>query len=813
MKYRSIILILFTLLTLAAYGQSSVSIKGQVIDENNDAVPFANAALYSSTDSSLITGAVSDEDGYFSIEAKPGNYILRITFLSYEEKSIAISLGNEDKNLGRIQLKSGAQILESITVEGERSQMELHLDKRVFTVGKDISSISGSASEVLDNVPSITVDVEGNVSLRGSQNVRILIDGRPSGLTGISTADALNQLQGNLIERIEVITNPSARYDAEGEVGIINIILKKENRKGINGSFSANAGHPDNYGASFSLNIRRKNFNFFPSYGINYRSNPGRGFSYQRFDPVGDDPDAEPFSYRQNTKRTRSGISHNFRFGLDYFIDDRNILTGSFLLRRSDGLNKTRNEYLDYDANDILTRSVYRNEREEEPETNSEIALSYRREYQKKGQLLTADFKWIENRETENSTYEQFILQQDSLINEKSLNTENERNALVQVDYVHPFGKSGRIEAGLKSTLRVIDNKFRVERLDQETNIWSPLTSFNNHLIYTENIHAGYFIVSNEFGNFSWQAGLRGELSDINVELKGDNQKTYQNYFNVFPSVHLGYKLSPEKSVQLSYSYRLSRPWFRDLMPFSNYSDNRSISLGNPNLKPEYTNSIEAGYLLNFETGSLLSSVYYRYKTGVFERIQVVDSTGFTSRQSVNLGTQDAYGFEFNFTWNPKKWFRFNSNANLYRAITEGSYGDTEFYADTYTWTNRTTSRFTIAKAVDLQASFNYRAPRITPQGENRAMYFFDAGMSRDILKGNGTVTFGVRDVFNTRKFRGITTRPEEGYYSESESQGRPRQFLLTLTYRLNMRKESQREGRRDNSGMNDGGGDVDFGE
>ncbi|HLT73425.1 MAG TPA: TonB-dependent receptor [Ohtaekwangia sp.] len=790
----------------SAYAQQSFTLSGKVVDENNAAVPFANAALYNSTDSTLVTGAVSDDGGGFSIQTKEGRYYLMVTFLSYEEAIVPNINLNRDIQLQPVVLKASSQILESIVVEGEKSQMELYLDKRVFQVGKDLSNISGSASDILDNVPSVTVDVEGNVSLRGSQNVRILIDGKPSGLAGISTADALQQLQGNLIESVEVITNPSARYDAEGEVGIINIILKKEERQGVNGSFSANAGHPDNFGASASVNFRRNRFNFFTSYGFNYRSGPGSGKSFQSFDLA--NPDTS-FTYRQENDRVRSNRSHNLRAGMDYFFDDRNILTGAFLIRRSSGLNKTENRYYDYDAEGNQVGFSIRDEREEEPEINSEVSLSYRREYKKKGQLFTADFKWIENVETEDATFRQEDFFADDVTFQRSSNTENERNALAQVDYVHPFGQKGRWEAGLKSTLRVIDNDFTVEERDQESGEYGVIGELDNNLIYTENIHAGYFIIGNEINRFSWQAGLRGELSDISVELVETNDINYQNYFNVFPSAHLSYRFAPEKTIQLSYSYRLSRPRFRDLMPFSNYSDNRSLNVGNPNLRPEYTNSIEAGYLLNWESGSLLSSVYYRYRTGVVENIPQIDSAGFTRRMPVNLSTQDAYGLEVNLSWNPVRVWRLNANANFYRAITEGMYNDERYFADTYTWTSRVTSRITFLKKWDFQTGFNYRAPRETPQGRNKSMYHMDLGLSRDLMKGNATITASVRDVFNTRRFRGITERisPEEVYYSENDSQWRVRQFLLTFTYRLNMKKE-QRRG--ENSENNNGDGDFD---
>jgi len=768
-------------------GQSNFSIRGKVVDEDGAIVPFASAALYTKQDTTLVTGGVSNDEGKFEINASPGNYFLKVTFLSYQDKIISpLTVTNKDIDLGSITLQTGSQVLESVTVEGERNQMTLQLDKRIFQVGKGLSNISGSAADILDNVPSVTVDSDGNISLRGSQNVRILIDGRPSGLTGISVADALRQLQGNLIESVEVITNPSARYDAEGEVGIINIILKKEQKKGINGSISANGGYPDNYGASFNLNFRKKNYNFFTSYGFNYQASPGSGSSTQSFTQAD-----TTFSYQQQNERIRSGTSHNIRAGVDYYFNDKNILTGSFLFRLSNGLNTTSNTYLDFDENEVLTRTVVRNEREEEPEINSEIALSYRREYNRKGKLLTADFKWIENVETENATFDQTDFSIDSTGYQRSTNTENERNALLQLDYIHPFGEKGKMEMGLKSSLRVIDNDFRLEQQDAEDDNWFLLPELTNDLIYTENIYAGYFMVGNEAKRFGWQAGLRGELSDISVSLAQSNDVTYQNYFNLFPGAHLSYQIKPEKTIQLSYSYRLSRPQFRDLMPFSNYSDNRSVRVGNPQLRPEYTHSLEASYLVNWNSGSILSSAYYRHRTGVIERIAIVDSAGFTRTQPVNLATQDAYGLELNVSWNPVKWWKFNSNTNFYRAITEGVFENQLFYSDTYTWTNRSTSRFTFFKTWDFQTGLNYQAPRITTQGKDLSLFFVDIGLSRDLLKGNGSLTLSVRDLFNTRKFRSIIDREDEGYYSESEYQGRVRQFLVTFTYRINSKKES----------------------
>lgn len=796
---------LFVTFAVTAWGQADdgLVIKGIVEDEDGTPVPFANAALYDRGDSSLVTGAVSNELGRFTIPTSPGQYYLKVSFLSYEEKIVPrIDVTSSDIDLGQIVLLASQQVLEEVMVQSERSSMELYLDKRVFNVGKDLTSMSGSASDVLDNVPSVTVDVEGNVSLRGSENVRILINGKPSGLTGISTADALQQIQADLIETVEVITNPSSRYDAEGEVGIINIILKKEQRTGINGAITTNVGYPDNYGGSFNLNWRREKFNLFGSYGFRYRSGPGSGNSFQQFF----DPDTT-FSYYQDNTRTRGGVSHNIMAGIDYFFSETSVLTGSFNYRLSDGLNKSLYTYRDFNENDELVRTVVRREREEEPENNSEIALSYRKDYSAGNRhYLTADLKWIENKETEYSTFVETDDSDNSTVNQRASNTENERNMLFQADYVRPFGQKGKFEAGIKSTLRVIDNDFLVEQMSDEST-WATVGEFDNNLVYTENIHAAYAIYGNEINRFSYQFGLRGELTDVSVELRRENETTYQNYFNVFPSSHLAYKLTEDKTLQLSYSYRLSRPYFRELMPFSNYSNNRTLWTGNPNLQPEYTHSIEGGYLVNWDQASILTSAYYRHRTGVKERITIIDSVGFNRVFPVNLSTQDAFGLEFNFNWDPASWLRFTANGNFYRAITEGQYEGQRLESDTYTWTSRAMSRITFLKKYDLQASWRYRAPRETPQGRSRSTYSVDLGLARDVLKGKGTLTLSVRDLFNTNKWRNIVDT--EDFYSVSEFQWRPRSVRLTFTYRIN-RKENRQNRDRDGDGQNqgmDGGG------
>ena len=787
MKYLSLLVVLLCTTAFAQDNeQSGPSINGAIVDEQKNPIPFGNVAVYDPKDSTLLTGGVSDEQGKFSVPVEPGQYFLKISFLSYDEETIPnVTVSDEAVNIGVVTLKENSQVLQEVIVKGEKAPMELQLDKRVFNIEKDLSNVGRNASDILGNLPSVTVDVDGTVSLRGSSNVLILIDGKPSGLTS-RDPEALRMLQGNLIQSIEVITNPSSRYDAAGEVGIINIILKKNQEKGINGTFNAKAGHPAEYGGSYSINIRRKKVNIFSSYGVEYDKRPGWGESFQ----INSSPENQ-FAYAQRNDRIRQEFSHNFTVGLDYFFNDNTTITGSFVYNVGDGLNTAETNYTDFDENGSIIRTVRRNEREGEDEENIETTLSFKKNFAKKGHTLTSDFKWINSVDNESTDYTESIDESfDSL--QRSINFADEINWLFQTDYIHPFGTNGKVEAGVKTASRIIKNDYALEAQDLEALNWIPISQFTNQLEYTERIHAVYLMASNTFGKLSAQGGIRGELTDISTKLLSPYTHIPQNYFDVFPSASLSYKLQQNKTLQLSYSYRINRPDFRNLLPFSDFRDPRVLFGGNPALRPVYTNSLEVGYLLDWDYGSILSNVYYRLRKNVIERIITEpDSAGRSMVVPVNLSEENAYGLEFNLSLNVRDWWRINTSANFFRAITSGSYEGELLESDTYTWTTRTTSRMTFFGKLDFQASFNYRAPRITTQGKDLSIYSLDLGLSRDVLKGKGTVTAGVRDLFNTRKRRAIIER--DNYYSNSTFQWRSRQFTVTFTYRLNRDKERQR--------------------
>jgi outer membrane receptor protein involved in Fe transport len=768
-------------------------ISGVVKDIKNIPVPFANVLIYSSTDSVTTKGTTSDEEGRFEITATPGSYYLKISFLSYETKMISdLKIINSGIVLDKIVLTEDSRLLDEVVVTGQKSQLQLNLDKKVFNVGSDITNLGGSAADVLNNVPSVSVEMDGSVSLRGSQNVRILIDGKPSGLVGLRSTDALRQLQGDIIEKVEVITNPSARYDAAGEVGIINIVLKKNRNKGLNGVFTANGAYPLYYGGSYSINYRKDKLNFFSNYGVSYRKDPGKGSTYEKYSGVD-----TSFIFNEKTTALRRSLSNNITFGLDYYFTEKSILTTSFLYENAREKSTSAIDYTDYTEDNTIIQSTRREETERATENNFEAALSYKKKFERKDQELTMDFKWMQTTEPNKADIKQFNSIGINDLNERSGTGEDEYNYLLQADYVHPFLNNVKLETGIKSNLRIVNSNYFYEQQDNSLN-WISLPAYVNDLNYNEKIHAAYLMSGYEFKNISIQAGLRGEFSDIKTELKKTNETNHRTYMDLFPSASFSYKLNDKNTLQVSYSRRLNRPNFRDLMPYEGFGDSRIIEQGNPNLNPEYTGSYEAGFFMDLEKLNFLSTVYYRHRTGVIQEFSSVDSVGVTHTVPINLSVQNAYGLEFNLAYELDRTFRFNSNFNFYRSLTEGSYNQKDYSSETYSWTNRSSLALRLFEN-DFQTTINYRAPRNTPQGKNLAVFFADFGVSREVFKGKGALAFNVRDVFNSRKRKSIID--SEGLYSISQNQFHQRQFLLTLTFRLNKEENGRGNDEREENG------------
>ncbi|WP_116127257.1 TonB-dependent receptor [Lewinella sp. IMCC34183] len=775
------------LLPLALFGQQErLPLTGVLLqDATGEPLGFATAVAYGATDSTIVANATTADDGSFTLNMPPGAYYLVVQFLGYDNLTVPdvnVAAGGGPVDLGTLRMGQSGVALETVEVTTERSQLVMKLDKRVFNVGKDLTGAGNTAADILNNVPSVNVDPEGNISLRGSNGVRILVDGKPSAMLNSGDLDAMRRMQGDIIESVEVITNPSARYEAEGEAGIINIILKKDKQRGINGSFGATVGYPENFGASYSLNYRRNRFNLFSNFGLSYQRSPGGGSSEQRFF----NPDGSLRArYDSETDQNRGGIGGNFQLGTDWFINDRNQLTGSLLYRRSSDNNTALVTYRDYAADGERLATTVRDTEEESGNENLEASLAYKRTFaDNEEHVWTVDAQYILDDDLELSDITQRSTDRSDPLLQRASNTEYETNLLLQTDYVHPFRDSLKLEGGLRSTFRTVRNAFSVEEqgLGGE---FAVLPAFDDELNYTENIGAAYLIGSGEWGAIGVQLGLRGELSDVRAALLKSGVNNEQYYFNLFPSASVSYQVSEVDQLQLSYSRRLSRPYFRLLLPFSNFNNPRNNSVGNPTLRPEYTDSYEAGLLRYLSRGSVLASLYYRYTTGVIQRLILPSDDGTTIQYPVNLGTRNAYGVELNVNYELLDWWRLTTDLNVYTAKLSGSYEGTDYSADITSWNGRLNNVVDVTDRLQAQITFDYNAPQNTTQGRELATYALDVGASHDVLDGKGTLTLSGRDLFNTRVQRTIVD--QANYRSTSDFQWRQaRQVVLSFVYRLN---------------------------
>jgi outer membrane receptor protein involved in Fe transport len=792
MKLLRLLPILALLCANSLFAQSKIKIQGEVN------VPFSSIRLFKGT--SLVTGTIGNEKGKFTLEAAPGLYDVLIESIGYEPLKLANQKFNASVNLGLITVKESNQTLNEVVVKGQKASMELNLDKRIFNVGTDLANKGATASEILGNLPSIQVDPEGAIKLRGSDNVRILIDGKPSTLAGINGSSGLQSLQGNLIDKVEIITNPSARYEAEGMAGIINIVLKKNQNQGFNGAIETTTGYPENFGGTAIVNYRKNKFNFFVNYGVFYRRTPGRGSIYQEVYTG-----KQTNILDQHSSNNVTGLVNNVRGGADYFFNDKTILTASYIYRRTDVQRITDFNYLDYRGNIYnLYSDTYRQQDEKEAEPNGEYALTFKKNFAKKGKEFSADLRYLDYWERSDQTYTQYGKKGDGSAFpeltkvQKALNDEFERQWILQADYVNPIGKDAKIEMGLRTSFRNMINDYIVTE-KQASGAFTVVPGLKNIFNYQENISAAYLIFGNKMKQFSYQFGLRAETTDIQTVLEETGEKNPRNYANLFPSAHFTYTITPDNSLQLSYSRRVRRPTYNDLTPFVTFSDNRNFFSGNPNLNPEFTNSFDLGHLKYFDQGSISSSVYYRQTFGKIERFRTVDTLGFARTLPANLSDQQSMGIEVASSWNFTKSYKADLSFNAFRAITDASNVNAAFKSDTYSWFARHSSRIKIG-ATDFQIRANYEAPQLTPQGSRGYMAWMDLSASKDILKGNGTLTFSILDIFNSRinryESRFLEPRDGSGFYTRGESQGRLRSFNLTFNYRFKTTKQAAKQRR-----------------
>ncbi|QKJ63497.1 outer membrane beta-barrel family protein [Flavobacterium sp. M31R6] len=811
MKKLNLTLVLFFLLFgLSNFAQqgpltfSKIKVTGKIVDKNsNQPLEDATVTLKNQKNPKALSGGITNKKGEFEADVVPGNYDITIEFISF--KSIEIKGKNITKktSLGTIALEDDASQLNEVVVRAEKSSVEIKLDKKVYNVGQDMMVKGGTVSDVLDNVPSVSVDTEGNVSLRGSDNVRILIDGRPS--YAVNIAEALRQLPADAIDKVEVITNPSARYDAEGGSGIINIILKKGKNQGFNGTIIASTGIPETYGLSANVNYKTEKLNYFTTAGYNHRTNEGGGKTNSEY--FNEDGSIKNFlDEDRDTKRTRDGF--NGRAGVEWTVAPNTYWTNAINYEKNTGDDKDLINYNNYDAAHIFTASTYRLNNGDTGSENVSYTSNLIKNFNDKGHKLTVDGSISRN--TDDS---QSIITGSNNYN-NTLNNQVQKQAQFQADYVLPLGEGSQFEAGYKGNFGDLNNEYYV--LDDQG---VRIDNLSNTLEYKENINAVYTQYGFKKNKFSYLFGLRWEDTNVHVNLLDTNDFNTKKYNNLFPSAFISYQISDQSNFTTSYSKRLTRPRGRFMNPAVNYSSNVNIFQGNPDLDPSLTDKFDIGYIKRWDKVTFNTSAYFENTKDVFSFVRSptgdeVNGIPVIKSQPINLGKEQKFGFEFTLNYNPFKIWRINSNFNLYNVKTTGehSYTDTNGVLvvqnldnQANTWFARVNSKLTLPYKIDWQLNATYNGEQKTAQGKNLGQFSMNTAFSKDLMKDKATLAFNISDIFNTRIMRSYTYLENQTSYSEM--QFRKRQFNLSFTYRFNKSKSDKEK----TQPKNEGGGDADF--
>jgi outer membrane receptor protein involved in Fe transport len=739
------VLVSFTLLSGVAQGQSNaIEIKGVVIDSiTNESVPFASVLLLNKNTKKIITGTKTDDAGNFLLQATEEAAYLQLSYIGYENKLITNLTGkNGVLNLGKIYMQKRSGTLKVVEVIAEKSTTEFELDKRVFNVGQDISSSGASALDVLNNVPAVNVNIEGVVSLRGSSGVQILINGKPSVLASES-GNALGTITADMIEKIEVITNPSAKYEAEGSAGILNIVLKKEKKKGVNGSASVNLGWPHNQSVGLSLNRRTEKFNLFSQLGAGYRELP-------RYEKSINSDLINNTTINSSGTEYRNEQFYNFILGTDYYIDAHNILTLSGSLALEVEEQPSAYNFTSVNASSTITSAWNRTEITEALNPKYQYELQYKREFKdnKEHTLLMSAIGNFFGKD-QGSSFKNVTIEGANNDGEQNTRTNfKEAKYTFNIDYTKPFKEHFTMEAGAQYQLQDVRNDFEVS--DLVNTIFVVNDGLTNVFNYSQNVLGVYTTGAYEKDKFGLKLGMRVETTDLNTLLENTGETNNQHFTNLFPSAHASYKVTKLFSVQAGYSRRIYRPRLWDLNPFFNIRNNFSIRVGNPNLLPEYTDSYELSGIYLLPKMSLNLNVYQRNTTAVIERISFFEDNIATVRPE-NIGETYSTGLEFNADYEPHKKLKFIGEFGYNYFNRVGQLNDLVFDFNAQQWNTMLRTKYAFPKDLDIEVTGRYRSAFQTIQGRVSQQLFADIGLRKKILKKRAVINFSIRDIFASR--------------------------------------------------------------
>lgn len=804
-----------------AFAQEKVGISGTVVSKNNQPVPYASVTFSNKANKLLSDATLTDEKGQYKLDLTPGNYDIAVEAIDYK-KSVVNKQITAAGNIGALSIEPEqsatnlkTQDIQGVTITVQATKpYKVELDKKTYDPSQDIVSKGGNLQDVLSNVPSVSVDTDGTVSMRGSSNVKFLINGKPSALLGIDDgANALQSIPADQIERIEVITNPSSKFEASGTAGILNIILKKNKKTGFNGSVTGTVGYLPQTSMNTNLSWRKGKFTWFLNGGGGYRESKNTNRTESWFNNAIEDSDFTHTDQESITKNKNN--NYNASAGLTFDITDRTSVNASGTVRTFDSENNGHvNYFYDYLNQASSFRQRLNNGDNNNLAFQGDFGLDHK--FDDKGQNISLSLSLQRNRSYNNTDIDDTtngisLLKDD--INQKTLN----KSIVAKADYELPIGEISKIEAGYRLDVNNNDYSNMVFESSAVNNGYIGDYSYN--ATYKEMFNAFYVQFKSKIGNLGYQLGLRDEISKVDIEylnLSGLAKNQTKNYNNLFPSIFLSYEIAKDNQFLINYSRRIDRPRSFFMIPNPSYNDNQNIFDGNIDLNPSYVDSYEFGYSISKKNFTINPTLYYRHSSDDVKMLVYkteVDELPVFHTKPINLGSDDRYGLDFNFNWDATKWLKFLGNLDLFGYKTTGSYYDAEtmdkpmsFEGSGFSTRARLTSTFKIDKTFSLQLQGFYRGAQKTESQDRKDMYAINFGASKTIWNGNGTISFNIQDIFNTRAMRSTTYSTD--FIRNSYMQWQPRQFALSFTYRFKQGEKIEQPKRKKDINANDNSGD-----
>lgn len=822
-----------------AFAQEKMNVSGQIVDKQNQPVPYASVSFSHKANKLFSDAALTDEKGIYQLALAPGNYDITVEAIDFKKSSLNKQI-TKPGNMGSMSIEpegsltnTKTQDIQGVNITAQAVKpYRVEIDKKVYDPSLDIVAKGGNLQDVLANVPSVDVDTDGTVSMRGNSNIRFLINGKPSSMLGIDDgASALQSIPADQIERIEVITNPSSKYEASGTAGILNIILKKSKKVGFNGSVEGTVGYLPTTRLNTNLSWRKGAWTYYVNGGGGYSENKSKNNSeFNSF--LNPQNLNDGYSMKSIQNGTNEGENKNYNVTTGFVVDvtEKSTLNASVMFRNFNNISTGQTNYFDsviiknrnaqgYPNVPYTLQNQYTNRLNSGTSTNNSFQgdLGFEQKIGDKGQMISLATSFQKGKSegtsaiTENGYDNEFDFA--TLTSNNILTNSENSTFLAKADYELPVGEASKIEAGARFDANKNDYDYYVDQSKNGGPI-AVLPRFTSTTFYNENILAGYAQFKSKINSFGYQLGLRAENTDINVNFKRVNDAVQtnvdKNYIKFFPSVFLSYDLGKNNQLLLNYSRRINRPRSFFLIPFMSYNNNRNLFSGNPDLNPTYENSFELGYSLSKNKVTFNPTLYFKKSE---DEVNMYQYSGLNEEGNtviytmpVNAGTETQYGIDMNATYDPVKWWKIMASANLFGYKNEGSYEDFDFSGDGFSSIFRLTNTFKPTKTTSFQIQGFYRGAQNTASVQRKAMYAVNLGASQTIWKGNGTLSFNIQDIFNTRARENFVTTPSYSQYSYMQWQ--PRQFSLSLSYRFKQGDKVDQPKRKKDINNNSSGDD-----